>query len=246
MKTYSPIDITFPCWIQPKLNGVNCTLRTDGILVSRTGKVFPAVQKAFLWPKPSLALHGELYHHGWSLQRILGAVTPDEPTEDTKEIHLSIYDCDYGQDIDERIIKVGDIWSELACDRIALVVSERADDLSELDQLYTGFLAKGFEGIVIRDLLGNVWKRKPYVDAEYQCIGVIEGKGKRVGHVGKFILRLSDGRTFHCGGGQVSYEYLRKLFLAPPVGKMLTVRYHSTSEDGVPLCAQLISVRDYE
>lgn len=239
MKTYSPIEITFPCWIQPKLNGVNATLGTDGLLRSRTGKYFPAVQKAFLWPKPPLELHGELYHHGWSLQRILGAVTPDEPTEDTRKLYLRVFEIS-GHTPDQVTMLAFDE------DFILSVLAVKVATHRELDQVYSKILEAGSEGIVIRDLLGNVWKRKPYIAAEYQCIGVIEGKGKRVGHVGKFILRLSDGRTFHCGGGQVSYEYLRKLFLAPPVGKMLTVRYHSTSEDGVPLCAQLISVRDYE
>lgn len=244
MKTYSPIDITFPCYVQPKLNGVNATLGTDGIFRSRTGKYFPAVQKAFPWPRPQVELYGELYHHGWSLQRILGAVTPDEPTDATTQIKFIGYDADSSDNFPARLRDI-ETWLPRFY-AIEFLSTTRCDTREDLEYVYESDLSLGYEGIVIRDLLGNVWKRKPYVDAEYQCIGVIEGKGKRAGHVGKFKLRLDDHRNFYCGGGQVSYGYLRELFLAPPVGKMLTVRYNSTSEDGVPLCAQLISVRDYD
>ena len=103
MQTYDPLSITFPCYAQPKLNGVNCTLRTDGILVSRTGKYFPAVQKAFNWPRPQMELYGELYRHEWSLQKILGAVTPDEPTEDTRQLHFDIFDVSLPDDFETKM-----------------------------------------------------------------------------------------------------------------------------------------------
>lgn len=244
MKTYSPIDTTFPCYVQPKLNGVNCTLGTDGLLRSRTGKYFPAVQKAFDWPKPPLELYGELYHYGWSLQRIIAAVTPDEPTEDTHELALVCFDSAEQGNFPERL-EATERWLPRHS-AIEFLMTIRCDSVGEIDYVYESVLCQLYEGIVIRDLFGGVWKRKPYKDSEYLCVGVIEGKGKRAGHVGKFVLQLPDGRTFNSGGGQVSYPMLRHLFEQPPIGKMITVRYYSVSEDNIPLCAQFISVRDYE
>lgn len=240
--------IQYPLYVQPKLNGVYCELNTDGILTSRTGKVFPAVQKAFDWPKPFTTLKGELYCHGKSLQEILSGVTPDEPNKMTRKLEFAVFDCEGPEAFDQRLIKAFNIV-ELFPRNITYISTihwEECDSHSELLEQYQLALSRGYEGIVIRDSFGGVWKKKPAKDAEYLCLGVIEGKGKRQGHVGKFQCVTADGKRFNCGGGRVSYSDLASMFTKPPVGKMLTLRYYSTSDDGIPLCAQFISVRDYD
>ena len=95
-----------------------------------------------------------------------------------------------------------------------------------------------FEGAVYSAYLhGDILKRKPFNNAEFECIAVKEGRGKRKRTCRKFILRLNDHQTFNCGAGN-SYKVLRDLFQNPPIGKMITVRYQHTSE--AALCAQFM------
>ena len=243
MKTYDPLKIIYPCFIQPKLNGIYAELGTDGIFTSRTGKYFPAIQTQDKWKNlhPLVPLCGELYVHGWKLQDIVSAVMPQEPNELSGLVDYYVYDTISEQ---PQYVRLTQIPSN-----VNGVTSKLIRSYEESDFYYKSCLDMGFEGAVYRPYLhGDILKRKPFKDAEFECIAVKEGRGKRKGHVGKFILRLNDHQTFNCGGGQVSYKVLRDLFQNPPIGKMITVRYQHTSEAGIPLCAQFMPpIRgDYE
>lgn len=243
MKLYDPLKIFFPCFIQPKLNGVYAELGTDGLFRSKTGKYFPAVQATRVTAVGTDLIYcGEFYVHGWSLQQILGAVTPDRPNELTPQVEFFVYDTknpekDYPQFT--RLEQISSCFLKVPTYLIRTHI--------ESDEYYRGFLQLGYEGAVYRPYTyGDILKRKPFKDAEFLCTGVVEGIGKRKGHVGKFVLTTRDGKTFHSGGGRVSYAKLAEYLVKPPIGKMITVRYQHTSDDGIPLCAQFIEVRDYE
>ena len=256
MKLYSPDKLlVFPWFIQPKLNGVYAELGIDGLFRSKTGKYFPAVQKTWQADTHSIdeTLCGEFYVHGWSLQKIISAVTPDEPNELSSKIKFVAYDIkltntDCPQFNRLRILAENEYLQTFEqVPRLDICLGYQINSLAEGTSYYKQFLAQGYEGAVYRPYYyGELLKRKPFKDAEFECIAVHEGLGKRKGHVGKFVLRDSNGKTFNCGGGRVSYKRLQELFRNPPIGKMITVRYQHTSDDGIPLCAQFIAVRDYE
>jgi len=242
MKIYDPLKITFPCFIQPKLNGVYAELEPGGIFVSRTGKFFPAVQEAQpgITNSTDYSLKGEFYVHGWPLQKIISAVMPKKPNELSSQIPYYVYDTS-SEDLPQ-YIRFQQIPANFPKVTTVLIRNH-----SEGDYYYRQFLSQGYEGAVYRPYtFGELLKRKPFKDAEFLCTGVVEGIGKRRGHVGKFQLKTPEGKSFNCGGGRVSYKELAKLLVDPPIGKMITVRYQHTSEDGIPQCAQFIAVRDYE
>ena len=239
MKIYDPEKlVTFPWFIQAKLNGVYAELGTDGLFRSKTGKYFPAVQALAPPPAPREYIEmGEFYVHGWSLQQIISAVTPDEPNELTKLIRHETYDRIFPFQFIPNLVKYSTPW--------CTVPTYRINSHAEGTTYYKQFLAAGYEGAVYRPYyFGEPLKRKPFKDAEFLCTGVVEGVGKRKGHVGKFVLTAANGKVFHSGGGRVTYAKLAEYLVKPPVGKMITVRYQHTSDDGIPLCAQFISVRD--
>ena len=249
MKTYNSTLLSYPCFIQPKLNGVFATL-CDGVLVSKGNKYYPALGKD--WPSTGgMKFAGELYHHDWRLQRILGAVNRDTPNKDSHEIQFWIHDLLEPKPVYKRIELI-ERFAPLDHPRIRRVWSTKIYSAEEGDREHIRHMDMRYEGSVYKlynslpnDTFG-AYKRKDAYDAEFICLSVIEGKGKRTGHVGAFVCKNYDGTTFHVGGGQVSYETLRELFLHPPIGKRLTVRFHNTSEAGIPLCGQFIAVRDYE
>jgi len=103
-KTWGPKFNSFPCFLQPKLNGVRA-LYQDGVFQSRDekfwkeGKLAHLVQELQSIPElhtgtSGTILDGELYVHGWKLGRINGAVAVNsaEVTEDTLQIEFHIFD----------------------------------------------------------------------------------------------------------------------------------------------------------
>lgn len=249
MNIYNPTKITYPCFISPKLNGVYATL-CDGELRSKTGKYYPALENA-KWPDTGgMIFQGELYHRDWSLQRILGAVNRDTPCADSHFVEFWIHDLQESRPTYKRIERINQFAP--GHPRMKIVRHEKIYSSYMGDKYYIELTSLGYEGAVYKGYncflsdTQQIVKRKPTWDSEFLCIGVIEGQGKRAGHVGSFICKTHEGRVFHIGGGHVSYPMLKQLFLHPPVGKMLTCRYQYMSEEGIPICAQFISVRDYE
>ena len=247
MKTYNPLKISYPCYCQPKLNGVFAELSPDGWIRSKTGKYFPAVQHLFNEVKPCFILQGELYVHGWPLQDILSAVSPDVPNALSNQIQFWVYDINVEEpQFRRRALLVNHVIDEL---HINLTPTNRIENTAEGNDCFAAYLDHGYEGMIYRDWNAypgeGVTKRKPFFDEEFLCIDVIEGKGKRKGHVGRFVLKsLTTGVVFNCGGGQVSYNDLANYWINPPLNKLLTVRYSYKSKDGIPQAAQFIRVRD--
>lgn len=108
--TYEPRRVTYPCYVQPKLNGVRA-LYQNGSFQSRDEQVWDKKLLRHLseplleiFP-PHVILDGELYVHGWSLQRINGAVTPVRKSEkeDTAKVEYHVFDVvEYGKSFEER------------------------------------------------------------------------------------------------------------------------------------------------
>ena len=85
-----------------------------------------------------------------------------------------------------------------------LVSSER-----EAKQVHKENLAKGYEGSIVRinDVYkcGRSWslrKFKDFHDAEANIVGYEEGKGKRAGTLGKFLMQDDEGIQFGCPPGK--------------------------------------------
>jgi ATP-dependent DNA ligase len=80
-------------------------------------------------------------------------------------------------------------------------------------------LACGFEGSILRtnDIYHqkrthSLRKFKDFHDTEATIIGFVEGKGKRTGTLGKFIMRDADGVEFGCPPGKgYNYKALKDL-----------------------------------
>lgn len=252
MKTYNPTKLSYPIFIQPKLNGVFATLSPDGWLRSKTGQYFPAVQHLFKGLHPRYPLRGELYIHGWPLQDILSAVSPDVPNDRSNHIRFHCYDVTMDEPQFRRRLYIfpGQLDLPINHPSIDYVPTMRIENSKEADLFYNSCLRMRYEGVIYRDWNGMIddpsaiTKRKPFHDEEYLCVNVIEGKGKRKGHVGKFVLRHPNGSTFNCGGGQLSYNELAAFLINPPIGQYITVRYSYKSTADIPQSCQFIRVRN--
>jgi len=150
---YEPHRVTYPCYVQPKLNGVRA-LYQNGSFQSRDLLPFPAglldhlSQPLMQIFGPEIILDGELYVHGWALQRINAAVTPVrlQPTEDTVQVEYHVFDVvDFGKSFGNRYCAFDQDLTQVRGVLTRFVQNER-----EANDLYAACVSQGYEGMMYR------------------------------------------------------------------------------------------------
>ena len=251
--------IYFPCWVQPKLDGVRMLAKKENGIVtmwSRQGKIFDVPDKIqedlTEMLKEGQATDGELYVHGWSFQRTVKAVK--KRRGDTDELVYHIYDSPhktlgFEDRFTEKDLHVGN------SKRIAIVETRLCATDETLNLFERRFISEGYEGLMVRNM-GSLYKYKHrsydlqklkrFVDSEYKIIGGKEGVGREEGMV-VFRCITEEGNEFDArpmGTREERGEMWSNLNSL--IGKMLTVKYQELTDDGIPRFPVGVSIRDYE
>lgn len=265
----------FPCYAQPKLDGVRCLATKEGMF-SRTRKQFsscPHIQEEldrFFFFYPEAQLDGELYTHAFKndFEKIVSSVrkTADKATpedlERQKSMEYWVYDCPrFGREgiegtFAERSFSLESMLRQKGFKYIKFVPTIKAEDKEHLYALKEAWVSQGFEGAMARNMNSpyegkrsyNLLKIKDFLDNEYTIIGIYEGQGKLYGHAGGFVFQLdSRDKTFKAKLVG-SFSRLKKIWVDPSlvIGKKGTVRYQNLTADGIPRFGVCVGVRDYE
>lgn len=260
-------EIEFPVYSQPKLDGIRCIARKDG-LWSRNGKKFasvPHIEQA-LAPifelHPTLVLDGELYCDKFSndFNAICSLVKKTKPTEqDLKDsaasIQYWIYDADVKTSFHLRFHDVvqGAI-DMIANDCIREVPTEFVQQRHYLDELYGKYIDEGFEGQMVRldkpyenKRSKSLLKRKEFEDKEYTILDVIEGEGNRAGGAGAMTFENEQGQRFN-SNIKGSREYCAQLLQEKNelIGKQATIKFFNLTPANVPRFPFVVAIRNYE
>jgi DNA ligase-1 len=252
--------IKYPVATQPKLDGVRCIIDIDGMR-SRNGKELisaPHIHEALkpLFEKyHDLVFDGELYAHksdGVDFNKIISCVrktkpTPNDMIESKQYIQYWIYDLpSHVGTFTERHKALLELELPDCC---IIVKTEQADNENDIFAYYSDYMADGYEGQMIRVLDSeyenkrskHLLKHKSFMDDEFEIKGVVEGKGKLTGKIGKLVF---DGFDSAVNG---DHEYLEMLFKRGDlIGKRATVKYFELTTDGVPRFPKVIAIRDFE
>ena len=129
-------------------------------------------------------------------------------------------------------------------------------DEEEAQSIHKSNLKKGYEGSIVRTnntyqckRSHNLRKFKDFSDAEATIIGFKEGKGKRAGHLGKFIMRDDEGVEFGCPPGKgYNYQDMKNLLHRAPhyIGARATFTYFERTKAGSYRHPLFKTIRDYE
>tara|TARA_R100001594_G_scaffold22796_2_gene44256 strand:- start:7148 stop:8005 length:858 start_codon:yes stop_codon:yes gene_type:complete len=268
--------ITFPCYVQPKLNGIRAIFtlhdyekqwQTHSRATKETRYWAPNILahitkqlKDVLITDKNIILDGELYYHGWPLQRIAGAVSwnREEPTSATTAIEYHVFDIVADAPMAER----AEALSQLASIYPNVVSTHHVSSKSSAEHYYTRWKRQGYEGMVYRkpeapygflERCGNkenrwdyIIKRKDFASDEFTIIGVKEEYDKHSrpkGQAGALVLETETGQTFSAGSG-LSAEQRHKYWKNPPVGLLATIEFEIYSEGGVPLQPRVQQVHE--
>ena len=275
--TYEPLssknkknDIVFPCYVQPKLDGLRCVCymnmsNNDGKVLaqSRTGAYFETVEhicaelRPLLLKTPGLILDGELYSMDMPFEELAGLIKRKKLAGSDMQrvqcIRYHIYDIVVGgvpySDRHDRIVQLVD---DSNC-HLEVVRTQLIHDVAEFKQAFRDCVASGYEGIMLRNVNGlycqnyrshDLQKYKEFVEAEYPIVGFKEADGRDKGTV-VWVCRTSDEREFSVRP-RGTQEQRRQWFQDGPqyVGKLLTVIYQELSELNVPRFPVGKAIRD--
>jgi ATP-dependent DNA ligase len=268
-------NITYPCIVQRKFDGVRCFAMPDGRLLSRKGKEFPhlahlrADQDGKMLQTVA-TFDGELYSDEMTFQELVGLVKrvtlKDGDEERMKLIKLRVYDCYLSSNPNLDFVNRTD-WLSEAFRKDSSIPSgwEIVDNFTayhedDIYRLQRQFIEEGYEGAMVRNHQGeyalgkrsaNLQKVKTFQDGEYKIVGFDEGVGKEAGCV-----------IWECTTGVIGSNFVGFFKVRPKgtqaqrrdwfnnasqyIGKMLTVKYQELTDDGIPRFPVGISVRDYE
>ena len=241
-------NVQFPCYVQPKLNGVNATytLTNDQlILTSRGGEVYPPIPHLESNVRWLLKHHntdriaGELYMHGYHLQDITSFVRAPKP--ESKDLQFHIFDfpnvnLPYAQ---RRALM--DSYKFPGSRDFYMIPATLCATHSDIDNQFDKWTAMGYEGVVIYNPNGmyqyntrssDVFKYKKAQDAEFRITNYSIDKS---GHP---ILECTtpEGRPFNVKPKGTSAERLAVLSnINDYIGQWYTVEFETYSKDLIPL-----------
>ena len=227
-----PIDYNKPVYMQPKLDGVRCLIQSDsygdkGIILqtvtaySRNGKEWKNIDHIldelvpFFTKYPDVILDGELYNHKFKddFESIISMVRKTKPTDEDRHIsaqNVQFHCYDIIDTSKNYMQRRSFIAKNLPIrDSIVGVFTQLVSSEKEAKQVHKTNLANGYEGSIVRinDVYkcGRSWslrKFKDFHDAEANIVGYEEGKGKRAGTLGKFLMQDDEGIQFGCPPGK--------------------------------------------
>ena len=265
-----PIDYSKPTFIQPKLDGVRCTIQYDAGVVtawSRTGKEWKNIEHIklnlykFFDKHPNVILDGELYNHNLKddFEKIISLVRKTKPTaedrvESAEMVQFHCYDIiDEELPFDQRCEFINESLMLLG-NSIETLDTVMVFDDDEAKSIHRSNLKKGYEGSILRTndkyKCGRSWnlrKFKDFHDDEALLLDWVEGKGKRKGTIGKFMAQDSEGNVF---GMPVmdKFQYLQNNFeeMKTWVGKLATFTYFERTKADSYRHPLFKCIRDYE
>lgn len=261
-------ELKYPLFAQPKLDGIRCLVRKDGMW-SRNGKKFVNAPHIYEQLKyifelcPDLVFDGELYCDKFAndFNAICSLVkkskpTPEDIAESAEHLQYWIYDiADPDKTFGDRTMYVCDFVNAVNHPSIVAVRTHLVDCEATLDKLYEQWVDQGYEGQMVRTNTKyefkrskGLLKRKEFRDAEYRVIGYVEGEGNKTGMLGALVFENHLQKQFN-SNIKGTRDYLRELWAKKEelIGKLATVKYFNlTPGDEIPRFPYVTAIRDYE
>ena len=264
------IDWDAKNFIQPKLDGVRCIFTKNGAY-SRTGKQFKNLAhleedlEDFFKKYPDTVLDGELYNHALKhdFEKIISLVRKQKPTDEDRFeagnlVQYHVYDTTHNM---LHQVKYEDRYNWLRMNlpiykTMTLIANTTVDSMAEAKMLHDVHLAQGYEGSMLRTngfyeqkRSYNLQKFKDFHDTEATITGYEEGKGKRQGTLGKFLMTDDEGIQFGCPPGKgYTYKDLANMLLNihDYIGQRATFTYFQRTQAGSYRHPLFKTLRNYE
>ena len=263
-KKIKPEKFTFPCLVQPKLDGIRCVITAEGAF-TRQNKPIHSIPhileklKYFFATYEDAVLDGELYNHVLreDFQQITSIVRREKFKDGDLErsaglIEFYMYDATGSLEGDTCLERMETVVTFLqkddpefigfGFDPIQRTPTYIAEDFDRIDELHGQFTEDGYEGSIIR-LDGayenkrsrRLIKRKDFDTAEFTIQRVEEGNGNWKGYAKRIVYKTAAGQEFG-SGVRGSQDRMKEVLdnASDYEGTIATVRYFGLTSDGIP------------
>jgi ATP-dependent DNA ligase len=253
--------IEFPCFVQPKLDGLRCVvyLGADGKIVtqSRTGGQFDhlshikncAQLRAIFEKYPRLVLDGELYTRDIPFESLAGLIKKKKVSaEDLKQLECvgyHIYDCICLENPAATFYERNELLRGLAAAAAHPIHFVETAFITSADfrAHFQKYIEDGYEGAMLRNRnspykqnnrSADLQKYKEFQEEEYTIVDFTQGAGRDEGTI-IWVCETPSGERFSVRP-RGSVEYRRDLFEngREYLGAKLTVIFQELSTFGVP------------
>ena len=267
-------DITFPCFAQPKLDGVRLLAKinspTEIVFLSRTGKEMTTLNHIDLELKIIINklpeqyfpffIDGELFTFDLPFEEISGLFRKIDKDEKMKMLQFHIFDIfkDNTTVFSDRLIILNQfktIIDKIKSNSLIIVDTIECESKEEISDIHGKYMLAQYEGLILRNKLGvyksnyrskDLQKYKEFFDDEFEITGAQSGVGLEQ-DCAIFTCKNKTGHEFAVrprGTRELRKEYLKNI--KNIIGKQLTVRYQNLSESGIVRFGVGIAIRDYE
>lgn len=261
--------VSFPCYIQPKLDGVRCLMVVDGkdvTFLSRSGKEYTTLGHIerdvvnYLARLPNLdnnfILDGELYSDLLSFQEITQAVKKQYPN--SLKLKFRAYDIVNDKKQKARWVDTFALVRDIDSSNVVWVETSEAYSKEQVKEFHDAWVQKGYEGAMLRLFDGtydqgqrssSLLKVKVFDENEFIFIGW--DKGQREEDL-LAILATESGDRFKAKvqGSKVQKEKLvtehKKVERKSLKVHMFTVKHFGYTDGGLPRFPIGKGFRDYE
>lgn len=234
--------------ISEKYDGVRAIWK-DRTLQSRSGNIIHA-PTWFTEGLPDVWLDGELWYQRGDFEYVVSTVNKDIPiSSEWKNITYMVFDApNYSADFQSRATFYTSLIKGLHLAHVKAVDQFSLSTNAELSVYLKNYVAEGAEGLMLQKAdakfadgrSSNLLKLKPYMDAEARVLAHLEGKGKYRNKVGAILVLYSNASgskiTFKIGSGFSDAERANP----PPIGSVVTFKYHGFTKRGVPRFASYL------
>ena len=235
---------------------------------SRTGKEWKNIDHIleelipFFAKHPNVILDGELYNHDFKddFEQIISMVRKTKPTDEDRlksaeNVKFYCYDTVMEHmPFDNRNEFITKHVETSYCIKHVPTISVSTE--VQAKDYHQANLNEGFEGSILR--LNDVYqckrshslrKFKDFQDDEALIVGYVDGKGKREGTLGKFIMQDDNGVEFGCPPGKgYTYAQLKDILnnIGDYIGERATFTYFERTKAGSYRHPLFKCIRNYE
>ena len=232
--------VTYPCYVQPKLDGMRSLATEDDGFMSRTGKAIDTLGHIVLADFEDSVLDGELYAHGISFQENMKLIKKYRKDE-TEQVKYHVYDMVIDAPFYDRYTMLVALVERMENPNIELVPTYLVNNEAEMKEYHAQFVSQGYEGTMIRHSeegyavnkrSSQLLKYKDFIDEVYEVVDVIPSEARPDQGV---VVCFSPYGNFNCGMKFSHFE--RKAILAMKheyIGQKAEVRFFEYTDGKIP------------
>lgn len=234
--------------VSEKYDGVRA-IWTGEQLLTRQGNQISAPEW-FTAPLPAVWLDGELWTQRQDFETLSAIVRTTIPDNHAwRQVSYMVFDMPDAQlPFEQRYKNYSDLIEQINAEHIKAVKQQKFSSNHALSEHLQTMVERGAEGLMLHlatathqtGRSNSLLKLKPYFDEEAVVISHLPGKGKYTGMLGALRVRNQQGIEFSIGTGFTDAERANP----PPVGSIITYKYHGYTNNGLPRFASFLRIRE--